>query len=130
MKNYLNTAPHPLPAPAETLVTTDSNTDIATKLQELVLDLHKELNAGRAEPHNIVGLSVCAVQLDGQSSCVLRDQAEKPEYPGLRLAEALLVTCLQAEADSRVSPLLSKAQKLVEQALRIKTGEILSSTLH
>jgi hypothetical protein len=130
MKNSLNTTPYPLPGPAEPLVTTDANTDFVSKFQDLVTDLHAKLNEGRAEPTNIVGLSVCAVQLDGQSSCVLRDQAEKPENPALRLAAALLATSLQEEEDNRVALLLSKAQKLTEQALRIKTGEILSSTLH
>lgn len=126
----MNTAPYSLSAPAETLVTTDPNSDFVAKFHDLVADLHARLNDGRLEPNNFVGLSVCAVQLDGQCSSVLRDNAQKPENPGLRLAAALLATCLQGEEDSRVSPLLSKAQKLIEQALRIKTGEIISSTLH
>jgi hypothetical protein len=46
------------------------------------------------------------------------------------MASAILATCLQAEQDTRVKLLLSKAQKLTEQALKIRTGEIITSTLH
>jgi hypothetical protein len=126
----MNTAQYnALPAP-DTAVTNDLNQDFVHKLRDIVADLHQKLNNGQFELASVVGLGVCTVQLDGLSTCILSDSAEKPMSPGLHMASAILATCLQAEQDSRVGLLLSKAQKLTEQALKIRTGEILTSTLH
>ena len=126
----MNTAPHfALPAP-ESAVTNDPNQDFVLKLHGIVADLQQQLNDGQLELSSVVGLGVCTVQLDGLSTCLFTDSAEKPVSPGMRMASAILATCLQAEQDTRVKLLLSKAQKLTDQALKIRTGEIITSTLH
>jgi len=126
----MNTLPnHVTPAP-ETFVNSLQNEDFVSKLRAVVEQIQAQLNAGLAEPHNVVALGICAVQLDGLSTCLLSDSADKPMNPGMRMAAAILGTCLQGEDDPRVQPLLAKAQKLTEQALKIRTGEIITSTLH
>lgn len=126
----MNTAQHYAPPTPDSAVTNDPNKDFVHKLSDIVADLHQKLNDGQFELTSVVGLGVCTVQLDGLSTCLLTDSAEKPMSPGLRMAAAVLATCLQGEQDSRVGLLLSKALKLTEQALKIRTGEIITSTLH
>lgn len=114
----------------ENALTTDPNRAFILKLNHLVAQLHQNLNAGQLDPSTVVGLGVCAVQLDGLSTCLFTDSAEKPVNPGIRLASAVLAICLQQEDNPRVTLLLNKAHKLTEQALKIRTGEIITSTLH
>jgi hypothetical protein len=126
----MNTAPdNARPAP-ETFVTNGPEQDFVLKLKDIVAHLHQKLNEGQLEPSTVVGLGVCAVQLDGLSTCLFTDSSEKPVSPGIRMASAILATCLKNEDNARVALLLNKAQKLTEQALKIRTGEIINSTLH
>lgn len=126
----MNTALDNVTPAAETFVNDKTNPDMVVKLQAIVADLHEKLNHNQAEPASVVGLGVCAVQLDGLSTCLFIDSAEKPQSPGLQMAAAILDSCLQNEENTRVTLLLNKAKKLTEQALKIRTGEIISSTLH
>lgn len=126
----MNTALDNVTPVSETFVNDHTNPDLVLKLRSIVADLHEKLNSGQADLSSIVGLGVCAVQLDGLSTCLFTDSAEKPVSPGLRMATAILDSCLQGEENTRVTLLLSKARKLTEQALKIRTGEIISSTLH
>jgi hypothetical protein len=126
----MNTAPDLAVSAPENFVTNDPNEDFVLRLRDIVAKLHQQLNTGPLEPSSVVALGVCAVQLDGLSTCLFTDSSEKPVNPGIRMAAAILATCLKTEENARVALLLNKAQKLTEQALKIRTGEILTSTLH
>jgi hypothetical protein len=126
---FMNTTPNRI-AEREDVMSNDSNQDFVSKLKDIVVPLHQKLNIGLIEPRTVVGLGICTVQMDGLSTCFFVDCADKPENPGMRMASAILATCSQAESNLRVSTLLNKARKLTEEALRIRIGEIITTTLH
>ena len=108
----------------------DTTQALLQQVKDLTLGVAQTLNANLADPETVVGLGVCAVQLTGRTTSVVLDSGGKPMSAGIRMASSVLATCLQDEKNPRVQALLNKALKLTEEALKVRSGEIISTRLH
>lgn len=127
----MNTTPDRTPLAIDFPVNTIQSEEFVAILQDIVRQSGARLNQGELNPETVVALGICAVQMQGLTTCLFSDSSEKPVNPGLRMAAAILQSCIDdVEADSRVLVLVKKAKSLADEALRIRTGEIINSTLH
>jgi hypothetical protein len=127
----MNTTPDRSPSAIDFPVTNAQNDEFIQILQDIVNQSVARLNHGELNPATVVALGICTVQLQGVTTSLFSDSSEKPVNPGLRMAAAILQSCIEdGEADSRVLVLVKKAKSLADEALRIRTGEIISTTLH
>lgn len=122
---------HSLSTSAEgEVLPSDSSTDLLQKLQKIAATANASLNQGLVEPDTISGLGICVVQMQGDTTCLYLDNHDKSVSPGIRMVTSLLATCLENEQNPRAAVLLNKAFKLAEEALKVRSGEIISSKLH
>lgn len=107
-----------------------SKPSFVERIQQITIGVSQTLNAGLHDPETVSGVALCAVQLHGKVTCVVLDSTDKSVSPGIRMASSMLATVLQEEKNPRVIALLNKALKLSEEALKIRSGEIISTKLH
>ena len=107
-----------------------SDNEKRNKLEKLTQALHAAVNQVGASEDPMVGAALSIVHLQSGTSCVSMEAPGNPMSPSLSMAVAILATLSKSESNPRVSALVRKAARCAEQALKLRTGEVQSHSLH